>query len=95
MRQRTAESTAARRQAGTPDLVDLCFADDLPGYVRDGYENGRLPVLALARKLGIGNSRIKQELDAAVVVHRRPGEAGPARARWASGRAAEKPATRR
>ena len=62
-----------RAQAGTPGLVDLGFADDLPGYLRDGYENGRLPVLALALKLAVGNGRIKQELDAAVVVRRRPG----------------------
>ena len=78
-----------RAQAGTPGLVGLGFADDLPGYLRDGYKDGRLPVLALARKLVIGNSRIKQGLDAAVVVRRRPGGAGAARARWASGRAAE------
>jgi hypothetical protein len=30
-------------------LVELGFADDLPGYLRDGYGRRRLPVLALAR----------------------------------------------
>jgi hypothetical protein len=65
-------------------LAELGFAGDLPGYLHDGYQRRRLPVLALAlaRELGIGNTRIKQEFDAAGVVRRRPGGAGPARARW-------------
>ena len=65
-----------RAQAGTPGLVGLGFADDLPGYLRDGYKDGRLPVLALARKLGIGNREIKQGTGR----HRR--SAPPARRGW-------------
>lgn len=71
-RRRTAEAADVRLQAR---LVELGFADDLPGYLRDGYGRRRLPVLALARELGIGNGRIKRELDAAGVVRRRPGGA--------------------
>ena len=90
-RRRAAERTAPQRQrtvAQADDrlrarLVELGFAGDLPGYLRDGYDRRRLPVLALARELGIGNARIGRELDAAGVVRRRPGGAGPARARWA------------
>jgi hypothetical protein len=78
VRQRTAEAAASRLQTR---LAELGFADDLPGYLRDGYERRRLPVLAL----GIGNARITSALDAAGVVRRRPGGAGPARARWVQG----------
>lgn len=82
LRQRTAEAAASRLRAR---LVELGFPDDLAGYLHDGYERRRLPVLTLARELGIGNARMKQALDAARVVRRRPGGAVPARARW-SGR---------
>jgi hypothetical protein len=37
-------------------LVELGFADDLAGYLRDAYERRRLPVLALAHELGVGNT---------------------------------------
>ena len=39
-------------------------------------------MLPIARDLGIGNRKIKEALDAAGVVRRRPGGAEPARARW-------------
>ncbi len=81
LRQRTAAEAALRLKTR---LVELGFADDLVGYLRDGYERRHLSVLALTRELGVGNSRMKAELDAAGVVRRRPGGAGPARARWAA-----------
>jgi hypothetical protein len=74
----------AAQALGIDHLAALGFADDLGGYLRDAYERRRLPVLVLARELGVGNARIQRELDAAGVVRRRPGGAGPARARWAA-----------
>lgn len=83
VRQRTSEAAASRLEAR---LVELGFSGDLAGYLRDGYERRRMPVLALAlaRELGVGNIRMQQELNAAGVTRRRPGGAAPARARWAS-----------
>jgi hypothetical protein len=81
VRQQTSSAAASRLEAR---LAELGFAGDLEAYLRDGYERRRLPVLALARELGVGNSRIQAELDAAGVVRRRPGGAGPARVRWAA-----------
>jgi hypothetical protein len=46
LRQRT-EAAASRLRTR---LVELDFADDLPGYVRDGYERTRRPVLALTEQ---------------------------------------------
>ncbi len=80
-RQRTSAAAQARLHAR---LVELGFGDDLAGYLRDGYERRRLPVLVLARELGVGNTRIQRELDAAGVIRRRPGGAEPARVRWAT-----------
>ncbi len=80
VRQRTSAAAKARLHAR---LVELGFADDLVGYLRDGYERRHLPVLALARELGVGNVRIQREMDTAGVIRRRPGGAGPARRRWA------------
>ena len=79
MRQRTSEAAASRLEAR---LVELGFSGDLAGYLRDGYERRRMPVLALAlaRELGVGNIRMQQELNAAGVTRRRPG-AGDARRR--------------
>lgn len=88
VRQRTSSAAASRLEAR---LVELGFASDGDGdgdggaYLRDGYERRRLPVLALARELGVGNSRMQALLGAAGVVRRGPGGAGPARVRWAAG----------
>ncbi len=81
VRQRSSAAAQARLHAR---LVELGFGGDLAGYLRDGYARRRLPVLALARELGVGNTRIQRELDAAGVIRRRPGGAGPARVRWAT-----------
>ena len=80
VRQRTSVAAKARLHAR---LVALGFADDLAGYLRDAYERRHLPVLALARQLGVGNTRIQRELNAAGVIRRRPGGVEPARVRWA------------
>jgi hypothetical protein len=85
VRQRTAGAAASRLEAR---LDVLGFAGDLGAYLRDGYVRRHLPVLALARELGVGNSRMQALLDAAGVVRRRPGGAGPARVRWAAPAAA-------
>jgi hypothetical protein len=90
VRQRTAAAAQSRLDAR---LVELGFGGDLTCYLRDGYERRGLPVLALARELGIGNGRVQKELDAAGVVRRRPGGAEAARARWASSSAASGPDT--
>ncbi len=81
VRQRTSAAAKVRLHAR---LVELGFADDLVGYLRDGYVRRHLSVLVLARELGVGNVRIQRELDAAGVIRRRPGGAEPARIRWAS-----------
>jgi hypothetical protein len=65
-------------------LVELGFGGDLAGYLRDAYERRGLAVLALPRELGVGNTRIQQQLNAAGVIRRLPGGAEPARARAAS-----------
>ncbi len=81
VRQRTSAAAVSRLEVR---LVELGFGGDLAGYLRDGYERRRMPVLALARELGVGNTRIQEELNAAGVTRRRPGGPEPARARWAS-----------
>jgi hypothetical protein len=85
VRKRSAAAAQSRLDAR---LVELGFDNDLAGYLRDGYERRRLPVLALARELRIGNGRVQKELDAAGVVRRRPGGVEAARVRWASSSAA-------
>jgi hypothetical protein len=93
-RRRAGERTAPVRQrassvaASRVEAVVLGFAGDLGAYLRDGYGRRRLPVLALARELGVGNSRMQELLDTAGVVRRRPGGAGPARVRRAASSAA-------
>jgi hypothetical protein len=77
-RTRTAQLAAKRLQCR---LVELGFAWDLPGYLTDAYERRRLPVLAIARELKIGNVKIQRLLDDAGVVRRRPGGAETARGR--------------
>ena len=79
-RQRAAEVARLRVQGR---LAELGFPGDLNGYLQQRYTRERLPVLAVARELGVGNARIQQLLDAAGIQRRRPGGAAPARGRRA------------
>jgi hypothetical protein len=77
---RTTAAAANRRLAER--LAALGWDNDLNGYLHHRYVVDQIGVLVLARELGVGNVRIKRMLDEAEVPRRRPGGAGPARARW-------------
>ena len=78
-RARTRDSAGPVRHRIASRLAALGFAGDLSGYLHDRYDRQLLPILAIARELGVGNARIQTMLDEARVQRRRPGGARAAR----------------